>query len=295
MRTQAEHSPQASLFRGVRQFRLRATSSAKSFLPTPSSPANSNAPGSLPDSSMRFSTSLTRAFPAIRSNIGLDLCVLIFVLCSLFYGRQNTKNKTQSTKLKRVHDLSRKKQRLPSHVPACVRVDHSRQLPSLAPVRLPRSVDKRRARENETPRLRCRVDRGQLCLPRSCLSIAAWCGWSILRYPRRKARLSPASNLRLRGKRSPQSSPAGTRVPRLDKRRSHRRSDPKSRSARIPAPAGSLVARVARDRQQRRVVLSADQLLQRRRAVRRVVAVRRACRRVRESRVGSNPVLAGSC
>src|SRR5215813_12089562 len=71
MRVQAEHWTHASLFRGVRQFSARATSSANSFFPTPSSPANSNAPGSRPVSSIRFNTSLTRAFPAIWSNMRL--------------------------------------------------------------------------------------------------------------------------------------------------------------------------------------------------------------------------------
>jgi len=54
---------------GVRQFNARATSSAKRFLPIPSSPVNSIAPGSRSLTSMRFSAALTREFPVSSSNI----------------------------------------------------------------------------------------------------------------------------------------------------------------------------------------------------------------------------------
>src|SRR5689334_24362449 len=69
MRTHDEQTPHASLFLGVRQFNTRATSSAKSFLPMPSSPVNSIAPGSRSDTSIRFSIALTREFPISSSNI----------------------------------------------------------------------------------------------------------------------------------------------------------------------------------------------------------------------------------
>src|SRR4029079_11984574 len=69
MRWQAEHCPQSWLFRGVRQFKARAISSANSFLPIPSSPVNSIAPGSRSETSIRFSTALTREFPVSSSNI----------------------------------------------------------------------------------------------------------------------------------------------------------------------------------------------------------------------------------
>ena len=45
-----------------RQFKARATSSANSFFPIPSSPVNSSAPGSLPVDSIRLSTALTLCF-----------------------------------------------------------------------------------------------------------------------------------------------------------------------------------------------------------------------------------------
>src|SRR6185369_12247810 len=69
MRTHDEQTPHASWSCGVRQFNARATSSAKSFLPTPSSPVNSMAPGSRSVTSIRFNTALTRAFPVSSSNI----------------------------------------------------------------------------------------------------------------------------------------------------------------------------------------------------------------------------------
>src|SRR5690349_23052276 len=69
MRTHDEQTPHASLSFGVRQFKARATSSAKSFLPMPSSPVNSIAPGSRSLTSIRFSAALTREFPVSSSNI----------------------------------------------------------------------------------------------------------------------------------------------------------------------------------------------------------------------------------
>src|SRR6185369_4187855 len=69
MRVHDEHTPHASWSFGVRQFSARATSSANSFLPIPSSPVNSSAPGRRPDTSMRFNAALTRAFPVSSSNI----------------------------------------------------------------------------------------------------------------------------------------------------------------------------------------------------------------------------------
>src|SRR5215217_8446729 len=69
MRTHDEQTPQASLSFGVRQFKARATSSAKSLLPIPSSPVNSMAPGSRSETSIRFSIALTREFPVSSSNI----------------------------------------------------------------------------------------------------------------------------------------------------------------------------------------------------------------------------------
>src|SRR5215213_4681663 len=69
MRTHDEQTPHASRSFGVRQFNARATSSAKSLLPIPSSPVNSIAPGSRSETSIRFSTALTREFPISSSNI----------------------------------------------------------------------------------------------------------------------------------------------------------------------------------------------------------------------------------
>src|SRR5678816_1174506 len=69
MRTHEEQTPHASSFFGVRQFNARAISSAKSFLPMPSSPVNSIAPGSRSATSIRFSAALTREFPVSSSNI----------------------------------------------------------------------------------------------------------------------------------------------------------------------------------------------------------------------------------
>src|ERR1044072_1124084 len=69
MRTHDEHTPHASSSFGVRQFKARAISSAKSFLPMPSSPVNSIAPGSRSETSIRFNISLTLAFPVSSSNI----------------------------------------------------------------------------------------------------------------------------------------------------------------------------------------------------------------------------------
>src|SRR5678815_5422154 len=69
MRVQDEHTPHASRSFGVRQFKARATSSAKRFLPMPSSPTNSIAPGNRSVTSMRFNAALTRSFPVNSSNI----------------------------------------------------------------------------------------------------------------------------------------------------------------------------------------------------------------------------------
>src|SRR6185369_3145354 len=69
MRTHDEQTPHASPSFGVRQFNARAISSAKSFLPMPSSPVNSIAPGSRSETSIRFNMSLTREFPVSSSNI----------------------------------------------------------------------------------------------------------------------------------------------------------------------------------------------------------------------------------
>ena len=49
MRAHDEQTPHASWSFGVRQFKARATSSAKSFFPMPSSHVNSSAPGSRSD------------------------------------------------------------------------------------------------------------------------------------------------------------------------------------------------------------------------------------------------------
>src|SRR5215207_5796243 len=69
MRVHDEQTPHASSSLGVRQFNARAISSAKSFLPMPSSPVNSMAPGSRSVTSIRFSIALTREFPVSSSNI----------------------------------------------------------------------------------------------------------------------------------------------------------------------------------------------------------------------------------
>src|ERR1051326_5364515 len=69
MRVQEEQTPHASWSFGMRQFSARATSSAKRFLPMPSSPTNSSAPGSLSATSIRFNAALTRSFPVSSLNI----------------------------------------------------------------------------------------------------------------------------------------------------------------------------------------------------------------------------------
>src|ERR1043165_4105318 len=69
MRVHEEQTPHASWSFGVRQFNARATSSAKRFLPMPSSPTNSSAPGSLSATIIRFSEALTRSFPVSSLNI----------------------------------------------------------------------------------------------------------------------------------------------------------------------------------------------------------------------------------
>src|SRR5689334_22981280 len=69
MRVHDEQTPHPSWPFGVRQFNARATSSAKRFLPIPSSPVNSSAPGSLSADSIRRNAALTRSFPVNSSNI----------------------------------------------------------------------------------------------------------------------------------------------------------------------------------------------------------------------------------
>src|SRR5947209_3311166 len=69
MRMQEGQRSHASPSAGVRQFKDLAISSAKSFLPTPSSPANSSAPGTRPIASIRLKISLTRWFPTKLENI----------------------------------------------------------------------------------------------------------------------------------------------------------------------------------------------------------------------------------
>src|SRR5690242_15286524 len=71
MRSHDEQTPQASPFFGVRQFNARANSSANRFLPTPSSPVNSKAPGRRPEVIIRFNASLTPALPVSSLNIYL--------------------------------------------------------------------------------------------------------------------------------------------------------------------------------------------------------------------------------
>src|SRR6185369_4483148 len=69
MRVHDEQTPHASWSFGVRQFNARATSSAKRFLPMPSSPTNSIAPGNRSVTSIRFNAALTRSFPVSSANI----------------------------------------------------------------------------------------------------------------------------------------------------------------------------------------------------------------------------------
>src|SRR5215208_4638410 len=69
MRVQEGHTPHASWSFGERQFKARATSSANSFLPTPSSPENSIAPGRRSETSIRFRTVFTLVWPVSSSNI----------------------------------------------------------------------------------------------------------------------------------------------------------------------------------------------------------------------------------
>src|SRR5437763_11991810 len=69
MRTHDEQRSHASTPTGARQLSIFAISSAKSFLPTPASPANISAPGTRPVVSIRRKISLTRWFPARLVNI----------------------------------------------------------------------------------------------------------------------------------------------------------------------------------------------------------------------------------
>src|ERR1041385_6142769 len=69
MRVHDEQTPHASWSFGVRQFNARATSSAKRFLPMPSTPTNNSAPGKRSATSICFSAALTRSFPVNSSNI----------------------------------------------------------------------------------------------------------------------------------------------------------------------------------------------------------------------------------
>src|SRR4051812_39196957 len=71
MRLHAEHSSQASTPLGERQFRAFASSTANSFLPTPSGPVKSKAPGIRRASSIRRNKIFTLEFPASLSNISL--------------------------------------------------------------------------------------------------------------------------------------------------------------------------------------------------------------------------------
>ena len=68
-RAQAGHTPHASTPRRERQFSARASSSAKSFLPSPSSPAKSSADGTRPCPSILRKVSFARSFPTSVSNI----------------------------------------------------------------------------------------------------------------------------------------------------------------------------------------------------------------------------------
>src|ERR1044071_4495802 len=130
MRTHDEHTPHASPSLGVRQFNVRATSSANRFLPTPSSPANSNAPGKRPDVIIRLSESLTRAFPVKSLNIRL----ISGPNCLALSGTTR-----QLLLPERVFAPLSRSYRSPLHVP----------------VPLPRSANTRYARVCETPHARC--------------------------------------------------------------------------------------------------------------------------------------------
>src|SRR5258708_21085977 len=69
IRLQDEHSSQASTPTRWRQFRALANSSAKSFLPMPSSPVKSIEPGTLPPESRRRRDSFTSSLPMSVENI----------------------------------------------------------------------------------------------------------------------------------------------------------------------------------------------------------------------------------
>ena len=65
-----EHSSQPSIPFRWRQFRALANSSAKSFLPIPSSPVNSSEPGRRPPAIKRRSDSFTSSLPMSLENMG---------------------------------------------------------------------------------------------------------------------------------------------------------------------------------------------------------------------------------
>jgi len=69
IRLQEEQLSHASSATRCRQFKAFASSSAKSFLPTPSSPVKSNEPATRPLPSKRRSASLTLSFPIRCENI----------------------------------------------------------------------------------------------------------------------------------------------------------------------------------------------------------------------------------
>src|ERR1043166_6668615 len=64
-----EHSSQASAPARLRQFKALASSSANSFLPTPSSPVKSSEPGMLPLASKRRKVSFASSLPIRVANI----------------------------------------------------------------------------------------------------------------------------------------------------------------------------------------------------------------------------------
>src|SRR3977135_3173438 len=76
IRLQEEHSSQASTPWRWRQFSDLASSSAKSFLPMPSSPVKSIEPGTRLPESKRRSDSFTSSLPMSLENISVidDLC-----------------------------------------------------------------------------------------------------------------------------------------------------------------------------------------------------------------------------
>src|SRR6266446_10598425 len=69
IRLHEEHSSQASTPMRWRQFRALANSSAKSFLPMPSSPVKSKEPGTLPPDNKRRRDSFISSLPISVENI----------------------------------------------------------------------------------------------------------------------------------------------------------------------------------------------------------------------------------